>query len=94
MTTVDWVVLWVVLGLLPGFIAQRKGYSFVRWWIYGALLFIVALPWALLMKPNAETRRPCPWCRTVIDREAWVCPQCGRDVDPHGAAQPDRSPGV
>lgn len=80
MTIVDWLLAWTVLGLLPGFIAQRKGYSFVGWWIFGALLFIVALPWALLMGQNKDKQRQCPACRTWIDRQASVCAQCGRDV--------------
>ena len=31
------------LGLIPAFIAQKKGYSFVLWWFYGWMLFIVAI---------------------------------------------------
>ena len=37
-----------VLGLIPVAIAANKGRSFVGWWIYGTLVFIVALPHALL----------------------------------------------
>lgn len=33
----------VALGLIPANIAQKKGYDFTTWWIYGALLFIVAI---------------------------------------------------
>jgi hypothetical protein len=47
----DFLVIAILIGLLPGYLAQKKGRSFVPWWIYGALLFIVALPHALLMKP-------------------------------------------
>ena len=31
------------LGLIPAFIAEKKGYSFGLWWLYGWLLFIIAL---------------------------------------------------
>lgn len=41
----------VLIGLLPAYIARKKGRSFGLWWIYGALLFIVALPHALLATP-------------------------------------------
>jgi hypothetical protein len=44
----------VLIGLLPAAIATSRGYSFGLWWLYGALLFIVALPHALLLKPNTE----------------------------------------
>ena len=42
----------VLLGLIPAAIASHKGRSFGVWWAYGTLLFIVALPMALLMKPK------------------------------------------
>ncbi len=30
----EWLLLAVVLGCIPGAIAQSKGHSFVGWWIY------------------------------------------------------------
>jgi len=84
------LVVLVLLGLIPAAIAQSKGRSFFAWWVYGALVFIVALPHALLMPPNLavlETRqladggyRKCPYCAEVIKRDAAVCRFCGRDV--------------
>jgi hypothetical protein len=46
----------VVIGLIPAIIAKKKGRSFFVWWVYGALLFIVALPHALLApaRPDNE----------------------------------------
>ncbi len=32
-----------LLGLIPAGIAKNKGYSFGAWWLYGWMLFIVAL---------------------------------------------------
>ena len=40
------VQIWALaslLGLIPAVIAYRKGRSFGLWWIYGSMLFIVAL---------------------------------------------------
>jgi hypothetical protein len=51
----SWLVLAVLLGLLPAAIAQSKGKSFVAWWLYGAALFIVALPHALMLKSDKES---------------------------------------
>jgi hypothetical protein len=45
-----------VLGLIPAVIAHRKGRSFGLWWIYGSMLFIVALFHSLLIKPKVQQR--------------------------------------
>jgi hypothetical protein len=52
-------VIAVVLGLLPAAIAKRKGLSFALWWVYGAAVFIVALPHSLIMNSTSknESRR-------------------------------------
>jgi hypothetical protein len=43
------VISWLMLALLPAFIAQRKGRSFIVWYIFGVLAFIIALPAALIV---------------------------------------------
>ena len=51
------------LGIITGLIAESKGRSFLGWWVYGAALFIVALPHAILLKPNTDGDfRKCPFC--------------------------------
>lgn len=72
--------LCILIGLIPAMIAQKKGHSFVAWWLYGALLFIIALPHALLIRP--ANARQCPHCAEWIRDEAKVCKHCGRDVEP------------
>jgi cytochrome c-type biogenesis protein len=42
----------ILLGLVPAFIAQRKGRSFWTWWFFGTTLFPIALPMAWLLKPR------------------------------------------
>ncbi|MEW5872600.1 MAG: cytochrome c biogenesis protein CcdA [Chloroflexota bacterium] len=41
------------LGLIPAFIARSKGRNFFDWWFFGASLFPIALPMALLIKSPA-----------------------------------------
>ena len=48
------LVLAAILGLIPAAIAKRKGWSFLGWWSYGFLIWIVAIPHALLLKPRRE----------------------------------------
>lgn len=42
----------VILGLIPAYLAWRKGRNFVDWWFFGTGLLPVALPMALLLKPR------------------------------------------
>ena len=44
----------IILGLIPAVIASEKGYSIRLWWVFGAVLFPVALPMAFLLPTKAE----------------------------------------
>lgn len=85
----DIFVVAILLGLIPAIIAQHKGRSFIVFWIYGALVFIVALPHALLINPTAkalgnntlaQSFKKCIYCAQIIKAESKVCLHCGRDV--------------
>lgn len=84
------LVLAVVLGLVPATIASSKGHSFLAFWVYGTLMFIVALPHAIIMKPNSAmiealqlrdgAHRRCPFCAEIVKARAVVCRFCGREI--------------
>ena len=41
--TIIGIILAIPLGLIPAFLAKKKGHNFGLWWLYGWALFIVAI---------------------------------------------------
>jgi uncharacterized protein (DUF58 family) len=53
-TVIGVATLALAAGLIPAYIARHKGWPFVAWWIYGALLFIVAFPHSIFLELNPD----------------------------------------
>ncbi len=87
-----------LLGSIPAMIAKSKGREAFVWWIYGTLLFIVALPHSLLLNRDQAaldreaiyngSMRKCPACAELVRREAKICRYCQTELTPLG---PQRS---
>lgn len=81
--------LWLVLAIIPAIIASSKGRSGFAWFLYGALIWPIALVHAIVIRPNLETveRRAleggdvvkCHYCAELVRSEARICKHCGRD---------------
>lgn len=87
MTETTVIAIVGVMALVPAFIARRKGHSFVGYYVFGLLLWIVAVPHALTRK---DLRARCPECREVVQADATRCPHCGSVIEaadsaPHAA---------
>ena len=74
------IALLLLLGLVPAFVARQKGHSFLLWWVYGAALFLIALPHAMVVRPRMTTEmaagRSCPYCEELVPEEDEICPFC------------------
>lgn len=85
------LIILAILGCIPGAIASSKGRPFLGWWLYGALLFIVALIHSLCLSKNhqaiereklSEGLAKCPYCAEMIKPEAIKCRHCGSEIEP------------
>lgn len=74
MYDIEIIVYALIMGLLPAFIAKKKGRSFSTWYIYGVFLWIIALIHSLCMKDKSGMQ--CPACKEWIAENAVVCKHC------------------
>jgi cytochrome c-type biogenesis protein len=48
------VIAGALLGLIPAMIARNKGRNFIDWWLFGVVLWPIAIPAALIIKPKSD----------------------------------------
>jgi hypothetical protein len=81
----DYLALWLIGAALVAIVARQKGFPVGAWFVYGLLLWPVALLHAFARPRSAEGaaraataegRLPCPACAEPILPAARLCPQC------------------
>lgn len=87
----------LVIGVIPGLIAQKKGESFIKWWIFGAGMFVIALPMVIILKPKVEAHKSdekrsdeykkCPYCAELIRIDAIYCRFCEKSLYDRGGKE-------
>jgi hypothetical protein len=92
MYLIAWIFAAALLGIITGFIAQKKGYDFFTWWLFGTVLFIVALIIIIALPQNTASSRgrnapsrKCPYCGANAGG-ANNCPECNRTLPDLGTA--------
>ena len=79
---------WLIMGGVVAMIASSKGHSPGLWFLYGALIWPIALVHILVTPPAAghEEKRAlesgnkkCPRCAEIVKAEAQVCRFCGHE---------------
>ena len=90
------MLVYFLIGLLAacivGAVAGSRGRSGFGWFLYGLLLWPLALIHVLVLPKRAEVlerrqlalgeARKCPHCAEIVRPEARVCRFCGRDLEP------------
>ena len=79
------IVVWVAISIAVALIARSKGRNGFLWFLYGILLWPVALVHILvadrasvrdMKRALIDGKMPCPACKQMIMQGALKCPFC------------------
>ncbi|MFH1914641.1 MAG: zinc ribbon domain-containing protein [Pseudomonadota bacterium] len=97
-----YAIFFLIMAIVVAMIANSKGRYAFGWFLYGLLLWPIALVHALLLKPqaaqsgdfveNPDGPARCPTCGRIVHAQRDDCPYCGARLDGQTTGQPTPLP--
>lgn len=87
-------IVWFLVGIISGgitvLIAKARGHQGLPWWfIFGFLLFLIAVIVAVGLPPKTTRNNPqrkCPYCGADVPGAERICRSCNRTLPDFGTA--------